>query len=111
MLKRVAYKETLYPHFEDICNASVEHIIPDDCDAVLFRRRNGKIGVVSNLYMNEGENAILTTRLDWKAIKKVAYFKDPALPKINFGFKLNNYFQMVRQAAFLNECRFASLWW
>src|SRR5271156_7191293 len=93
--------KSLYPHFEDICNASTENIIPDGNDAILFKRRNGKIGVVSNANMEE--NYIDTTKLDWKAIKKIVYLKNPASPTIAFKFELGKYFQMVRQAAFLNE--------
>src|SRR5271156_2864869 len=100
MSKRVAFKESLYPHFEDLCNV-LDDIIPDGSDAVIFRRQNGRIGVVTNNQM--AENGIYTTKLDWKAIKKIAYLKNPALPKIDFVFRLDNYFQMVRQAAFLNE--------
>ena len=93
---------SVYPHFEDICDASVENIIPEGKDAVLFRRRRkDKIGVVSNLHMNE--NGIQTTNLDWKAIKKVEDYKSPGFVKIDYDFKLGSYFQVVRQAAFLNE--------
>jgi len=49
------------------------------------------------------ENGVDTTKLDWKAIKKIVCFKDSVSPTIAFKFQLDSYFQMVRQAAFLNE--------
>ena len=85
MSKRVAFKESLYPHFEDLCNV-LDDIIPDGSDAVIFRRQNGRIGVVSNLQM--AENGIYTTKLDWKAIKKSLILKIQPYQKSTLFFAL-----------------------